>query len=281
MTSPRQWDVVLGLCQSPGLTEPSSYLHYASLTAYARCCRMARRRAAAAWLAEERALKEFDRQRLVGELRSLWELHGSAITAPSARRRPLQSAGDMYRCWPSTHWFGKAPLPFKDYIDFEMGDSSYNIWIFDLATALPMVGRIATDLYLRMSWPLSGTEDARLLQAVSTSSAFIEEITKQLPEAGEDEDDDGDVRDGWDFKMRPVYQLMKQIWWDAASRHEEVLRRCTGWQQVLSRRPELREGPLVPRRPMPLDGLSLRYSQESVFMTWDRHELWVYGCYVD
>ena len=31
----------------------------------------------------------------------------------------------------------------------ERGDSSYNVWILDLPTALPLLGRLVSDLYIR------------------------------------------------------------------------------------------------------------------------------------
>eukprot|EP00438_Fugacium_kawagutii_P030934 Skav200081 [mRNA] locus=scaffold4413:118925:128308:- [translate_table: standard] len=50
---------------------------------------------------------------------------------------------------------------------------------------------------------------------------------------------------------------------------------------MLQQRPYLKEGRLMPRRPAPSEALSLLPGQESVFMSWDRHELWVYACGVD
>lgn len=47
---------------------------------------------------------------------------------------------------------------------------------------------------------------------------------------------------------------------------------------MLQQRPYLKEGRLMPRRPAPLEALSLLPGQESVFLSWDRHELWVYAC---
>ena len=47
---------------------------------------------------------------------------------------------------------------------------------------------------------------------------------------------------------------------------------------MLEKRPYLRTGQLLPRHPQPVQGLSLLPGQESVFMTWDRHEVWFYAC---
>lgn len=62
------------------------------------------------------------------------------------------------------------------------------------------------------------------------------------------------------------------------------LERCIGltWPKaMLEKRPYLRNGQLLPRHPQPTQGLSLLPGQESVFMTWDRHEVWFYACPLD
>mmetsp|Transcript_8983 Transcript_8983/g.22253 ORF Transcript_8983/g.22253 Transcript_8983/m.22253 type:complete len:173 (-) Transcript_8983:223-741(-) len=82
----------------------------------------------------------------------------------------------------------------------------------------------------------------------------------------------------WEFRMRPVAELMDQIWWRDTRGN---LIRDEAWNRVLEQRPWLREGSLLPRRPLPDHGLSMLWGQESIFMVADRFELWVYACYVD
>ena len=80
----------------------------------------------------------------------------------------------------------------------------------------------------------------------------------------------------------PCAELMRQINWDDEKQSWLLRGRSRAeFEEVLQRRPWLRHGPLLPRSPQPVHGLSLWWGQESAFMTWDRKELWIYGCYMD
>jgi len=224
-------------------------------------------------------------------LKAIWHRHWEKIRIGGSALNQNRTASDVYDCWPSVSWFREAALPFRDQIAFETGDSSYNIWVFDIQVALPLLGRIICDLYLRMTWP-KGPLKSRSGSQVSCEDEFVEllaakarkavaqrrreEAFNEAVEGQESKDEDSPVDlffDNWEFRMRPLWQLMEQIWWPLPreARIDEAARR---W-------PFIQNGPLAPRRPQPQQGLSLLKGQESVFLTWDRFELWVYGCYVD
>lgn len=252
-----------------------SMLDSVGLIHFAALCCSSRRRAAEEWNTWECKLRCLGLAELEEQLRQVWRRHGALILGKGRRLNAIDSAYDLYCCWPSTSWFGEAKLPVRDHLDFEFGDSSYNVWIFDIQAALPLLGRLACDLYSRMEWP-----SARSPRAESWSEADGEEKFVELALAAARETDKSEC---WEFKMRPVGELMEQIWW-RSNRPEMLLssRGCpSGFEAVVQNRPFLREGFLLPRKPEPKEGLSLRWGQESVFMTWDRFELWVYGCYVD
>lgn len=238
------------------------------------CCRVAQSAAASRQRTWEQPLEGWskDGQRCLREtLGSLWKKHQGLIRQKGAKFNKIQSAADMYRCWPSKDWFGEGEVPWKEYWDFEFGDSSYNIWIFDLPVAILNLERIFGDLFLRMRWPKAGSQEARELSQLSSCEAFVERLTTK-----------SQWQEDFDFTLKPISFFMEQIWWSDTRVCRWFNRpRQTEFMEMLRRRPYLNTGELIPRRPAPTQGLSLLPGQESVFMTWDRHELWVYACYVD
>jgi len=254
------------------------------------------------WASWDDAIRRIDLSSLENELASLWSRHHDRIPVLIPNIPKIRSAADMYECWPSTHWFKEPALQISDYMDFEVGDSSYNVWIFTLPEALPTLGRIVCDLYLRATWRpqlarhVADAQDAFVRStAAAARTANRRKKRRQMREESEDgvKEDEGEGSGkgsdaeglsaccgDWELQMRPVGQLMRQIWWDP-ERLNGPRRQNETWQKVVRKRPWLKQGLLLPRCPQPQEGLSLLRGQESVFMTWDRFELWVYGCYVD
>merc|ERR1719276_632614 len=94
----------------------------------------------------------------------------------------IRSAGDMYACWPSSGWFRRDSMPILDYLQFESGDSSYNVWIFTLQHALSFLGRLVCDLYLRMNVrPKSKTPCKRRKSETSLAEIFGSKFEFLLP----------------------------------------------------------------------------------------------------
>mmetsp|Transcript_56688 Transcript_56688/g.127905 ORF Transcript_56688/g.127905 Transcript_56688/m.127905 type:complete len:266 (-) Transcript_56688:106-903(-) len=259
----------------PRTLDPAPWLDGAAGASFAACSSQARQQAQQAWAAADAQLSSISLHFLEDHLQRFWHLHRDAIRARGGNVNQIDSAADMYRCWPSSTWFGEAPLPIIDHIDYESGDSSYNAWVFDRAAATPIVGRILCDMYLRRTWPCK--QEAGLWAKAADAESFV---ALAAAEAREDARHERRFGITWEFQMRPVPELMESIWWDS-SMFENASRRSDGRQQVVEKRPWLAEGPFVPRRPAPCTGLSILHGQESIFMTWDRLELWVYDCYVD
>jgi len=253
------------LCSQDVHLVGTPWLDTRSLVCLTTCNHASQRHVSAVWHAWEAQLRRPDVHFLERELIQLWRRHRHKIHAEGMSFNPLTSAADMYACWPSSCWFKEVALPFQEQIEFEIGDSSYNIWIFKLQAGLPILGRILCDLYLRMEWP-GIIDSARRWADAKEESSFVDLAISA-------------ARTEWEFQMRSVVYLMDQIWWTSA-RMERASRKPE-LKAVLRKRPWLRDGLLLPQRPQPQQGLSLLRGQESVFMTWDRFELWVYGCYVD
>lgn len=211
-------------------------------------------------------LNTFNISDLKAELEQIWQLHKDLIQARSGRLNKNESASDVYDCWPSMSWFKKASLPFHDRLHFECGDSSYNIWIFELPDAMPLLGRIICDLYLRLTWPKTGIQ-----------AETLDEFTKAAADAASHDSYGGT----WEFGSKDTYELMNMIWWRDTLPLLLASNRAVEFQRILQKRPYLRAGALVPRRPQPEQGLCLLSGQESIFLTCDSLELWVYCCYVD
>jgi len=241
-----------------------------TLKEISQCCRVTRSTAKSRWDAWHRPLLEYDAEHLKDTLKSIWMKHQGLIRQKGVKFNHIRSAGDMYRCWPSKDWFLEGELPFKEYWQFEFGDSSYNIWICDLPVAVQNLERIIGDLYLRMRWPKHDSIEARQLVA-SSVDAFVEQLVEEK-----------EYQDMFDFTLRPCSFFMEQIWWsDFRVSRWHGRPRQDEFMAMLEKRPYLRTGQLLPRHPQPTQGLSLLPGQESVFMTWDRHEVWFYACYVD
>mmetsp|Transcript_35596 Transcript_35596/g.84965 ORF Transcript_35596/g.84965 Transcript_35596/m.84965 type:complete len:313 (+) Transcript_35596:28-966(+) len=294
--------VVAKVCfvRDGGFLDPTPWLDCDSLLRLSMCSCTARKQVGRLWASWRAALEGVDLAYLEQELGSLFDRHRDKIRRVVCK---IRSAADLYECWPSTHWFHEAALPFADHLDFEFGDSSYNVWIFDIQEALPLLGRIVCDLYLRSIWPrkrsgsrsgFASPDREGFVRAAAAAARTADERKRrdrgaEDDEAEQEEGEDGGAEQGgglffenWELQMRPAEQLMRQIWWDAQKLSSVARRgRAADWQKVLQRRPWLSQGLLLPRRPQPEAGLSLLYEQESVFFAWDRFELWVYGCYVD
>eukprot|EP00435_Cladocopium_sp_Y103_P007484 s2217_g2.t1 len=185
------------------------------------CCRVAQSAAVTRRRTWEQPLEDWskDGQRCLREtLGSLWKKHQGLIRQKGAKFNKIQSAADMYRCWPSKDWFGEGEVPWKEYWDFEFGDSSYNIWIFDLPVAILNLERIFGDLYLRMRWPKAGSKEATEV-SLSSCEAFVERLTTSrewqegIPNAMEVEDGRWDPEEDFDFTLKPISFFMEQIWW--------------------------------------------------------------------
>eukprot|EP00927_Polykrikos_kofoidii_P046271 TRINITY_DN40487_c0_g1_i1.p1 TRINITY_DN40487_c0_g1~~TRINITY_DN40487_c0_g1_i1.p1 ORF type:complete len:304 (-),score=30.40 TRINITY_DN40487_c0_g1_i1:236-1147(-) len=286
----------------PDVFDPVPWLGCAELVMLSSACSAARRRVLDEWLRWQRSLCECDFAFLELSLCRFWRRHGAAITEKGARVNRTQSAGEMYECWPSHTFFGGSPLPWKDRLDFERGDSSYNLWIFDIQVALQCLDRIIADLYLRMQWPNAGSPEACQWSTAASASTECEFVAlasaaaRNAAAAGArrarrdeegtvgftDQDSDGDFQalffNNWELRLRPVRELMEQIWW-RDGRGSGIW--DPSFQDAAVRRPWIRDGQLLPQRPQPEQGLSLLKGQESVFITADRFELWVYACYVD
>merc|ERR1719507_1767938 len=115
-------------------------------------------------------------------------------------------------------------MPILDYLQFESGDSSYNVWIFTLQHALSFLGRLVCDLYLRMNVsPKSKTPCKRRKSETSLAEIFGSKFEFLLPFARRrQETQDGGwtaniQRDcqcdsehacfeDWEIQMRPVSQ---------------------------------------------------------------------------
>lgn len=305
------------VCFVPGaeLFNPVQMLGSGDLLHFATCCRVARKQVSDIWASWDRTLHAVDLCYLEQSLGRFWDLHHDQIRNIGTNCK-LRSASALYQCWPSTHWFEEASLPIVDHLVFESGDSSYNVWIFSTLEALPVLDRIVCDLYMRATWPQRGKDNmsATLLTESTDKEAFMRSIlayarkadarkrkrsqgSQQDSEVDEASDDglpsqqDNEVEESsddglpawaqpdWEFSMRSVEELMEQIWWDPNLLNGK--RSPSDWIKVIQTRPWLKDGFLLPRRPQPTHGLSLLWGQESVFITWDKFELWVYGCYVD
>ncbi|CAK9051035.1 unnamed protein product, partial [Durusdinium trenchii] len=141
-------------------------LHFAdtqTLQELSQCDRGARHVALKRWAGWHGPLETWSQQRLEDALAELWRKHRDLIREKGAEFNSIVSAGEMYRCWPSRDWLREGELPVKEWWDFEFGDSSYNVWIFDLPVAVALLGRIISDLYLRMRWPMKGSSPAKEL----------------------------------------------------------------------------------------------------------------------
>jgi len=254
---------------NPFILDPMQFLCCTELMRFRTLSRGARGQVRQLWQNWDKALTGVDHSFLEQELTQVWKKHQREILAGAGMPR-LRAASQMYACWPSRHWFKEPALPVTEHVFLEYGDSSYNVWIFDVQQTIPILGKIVCDLYLRHTWPPRGftTSEAKLLNQWS----FLQRAAAAL-------NSDEDVQtEKWEFQMQPLHKLMKQIWWDSAILHDT--KNCH-LAEMLDRRPYLRTGDLCPRRPKPCHGFSLLAGQESVFMMWDRCEVWFYGCYVD
>jgi len=253
-----------------GRLEVLCLLDAASLGRVVRCSKAARVAVEDEWRSWDGRFRAFDATHLESELVGLWSRYGQSMSQLPMKKP--RSASDVYRLWPSCDWFKEGELPFTDHIQFEQGDSSYNLWILDLPTALPLLGRLVSDLYLRAN---SGAVFEMKRRNDAPGAAEFLKALKALHEPK-------DSFMSWELQMRPCAELMRQINWDDEKQSWLLRGRSRAeFEEVLQRRPWLRHGPLLPRSPQPVHGLSLWWGQESAFMTWDRKELWIYGCYMD
>eukprot|EP00913_Durusdinium_trenchii_P014884 g13959.t1 len=239
-------------------------LHFAdtqTLQELSQCDRGARHVALKRWAGWHGPLETWSQQRLEDALAELWRKHRDLIRET---RRDRSVAGNETKD--------------REWWDFEFGDSSYNVWIFDLPVAVALLGRIISDLYLRMRWPMKGSSPAKELVKLLDEEAFVRHVTDVTAEASEMMLPDAQLSRCRSIPVRPG-----EIWWSDSRVHRWFGRKdhrhagLSQFSQMLEQRPYLQSGPLLPRRPAPVEGLSLRRGQESVFMTWDKHEVWVYG----
>lgn len=257
------------------------WLDISGMYRFARLCTQARAQVAAHKADWELKLRGLGLATLERQLKLTWLCHHEIIRRKGDRLNTIGSAADMYRCWPSTTWFGEDVFPVKDYLEFEIGDSSYNIWILDLQMAVPLLDRICCDLYLRMTWPRADRDSPRAWACLD-EGGFVELAAASARKSQTDNAPNDDSDDGleWEFRMRPVSDLMGQIWW-RPGRLGGGRRRTEEIDAILQKRPYLSEGLLAPRFPEPKEGLSCLWGQESIFVIWDSMEVWVYCCYVD
>mmetsp|Transcript_40445 Transcript_40445/g.125868 ORF Transcript_40445/g.125868 Transcript_40445/m.125868 type:complete len:204 (-) Transcript_40445:331-942(-) len=156
--------------------------------------------------------REMDLHFLEAALGCLWRRHWQTIRSQGATVNSIRSAGDMYSCWPSSRWFGESALPFADHLDFEIGDSSYNVWVLDIHKSPSLLGRIVCDLFLRMEWPKRRSPEAAQWASAADEAAFVQLAAAP---AREGSGDDWPLRssDDWEFRLRSTRELMEQIWW--------------------------------------------------------------------
>mmetsp|Transcript_108675 Transcript_108675/g.325052 ORF Transcript_108675/g.325052 Transcript_108675/m.325052 type:complete len:260 (-) Transcript_108675:86-865(-) len=240
---------------------PAPWLDGRSGARFAACGRSERQQVQRVWAAADAELSDITADFLKVHLRAFWRRHREAIRTRGKGVNKNRSAYDVHRCWPSSTWFREGPLPVKDKINFEFGDSSYSVWVFDRAVATPLLGRILCDLYLREVWP-EPSKAGPWAQADS-DEAFAALAMDAM----------GDGWPGqWEFQLRPVPEIMRKIWWRPEyffgmpphRRRFDVEERM----RVVERRPWFANGPFVPIRPAPSMGFILRWGQQSIFFTW-------------
>ncbi|CAE7561742.1 unnamed protein product [Symbiodinium sp. CCMP2456] len=189
-------------------------LDAASLGRVLRCSKAAQVVVKHEWRCCDGRFETFNATHLESELVGLWSRYGQSISQLPMKKP--RTAHDVYCLWPSRDWFKEGELPFTDLIQFERGDSSYNVWILDLLTALPLLGRLVSDLYIRSNskavFQMRGRNDA------PGAAEFLQALKEQS---------------------------------ERKAAAELSLKRCYN------------EG--------------RGFVMESVFMTWDRKELWIYG----